>query len=682
MAQSEGISPRAAQLALAGALKGKPWRGHHLEVTERQGKRGGRAGTSLFVRRESLPEDVQRRLDGLSGGEAKKPSPVRPNKSGPQPTPATQLYIVQWVRSSPTPEEFERRRKLVPQMFVHPEGTPRAGKPVSAASFDRWNAKFDSEGVAGLLRKTRADAGVQRVIVSRRVDAEWKRLGGSLDKLREALDAALHTTGSVIAKRPKATLYRAGHHAADHQIAAALRDLGCTLPDEELIEFCRVPMRVLRPLRKYKALATYKHDKGQSNAVQEYRVSLTTKGLRPMQRVSFDVKIVDVLVQREKGKPRTVFAIVGYDWATKRFFVRFHLLPGREAITQGLVAGFLAEMFADPSWGVFQEATYDNGAEFAILPLAKQIATIAAQIQGNHPEERWGRIEPTLPYQGQSKSQESHHARWDRVIVWQHEGHIGGDRMKKPTENLGKTPQPHPDTWDEVHAELKRGVEMLNATPFVTGENAGLSPNDLFNAAVDEGWTSTIAPREVSEFVFCKSEDRVVVRGRVQWGGSETYWHHDALLVLPPGERIEVRHPIFGDRKKLSAWSKDGRFLGWLERCPKFPATSMAGAHERARKAKVQAQYMRELAAEVDPNVDPFSEASKRLSYAAPVRVPKVGATISLGPEYERAAAEAAELPEDRLRLPSEKQKRQEARNRPWLQYAENMERRRTGTDR
>ncbi|WP_296644614.1 hypothetical protein, partial [Roseinatronobacter sp.] len=74
-AQAVGISLRAAQAAMSGALQGRKWRGCALPVIRLEGTRGGKSGEALAMTASLLPSPLREKL-GLDQDEAPVERPV------------------------------------------------------------------------------------------------------------------------------------------------------------------------------------------------------------------------------------------------------------------------------------------------------------------------------------------------------------------------------------------------------------------------------------------------------------------------------------------------------------------------------------------------------------------------------------------------------------------------------
>lgn len=101
--------------------------------------------------------------------------------------------------------------------------------------------------------------------------------------------------------------------------------------------------------------------------------------------------------------------------------------------------------------------------------------------------ERSSNIVRALPYNAAAKPIESIFKVLEQNHFRFNPGWIGGDRMRKKTENVGKEPPPFPSAVEDLRAALQAALDFYHATPSdPRSALKGLSPNAAFAQAVGE----------------------------------------------------------------------------------------------------------------------------------------------------------------------------------------------------
>ena len=599
-AQTVGISEQKARRALGRAHNGHLWRGVQLDVIAVKG-RGGRGGVYYQVRAGSIPGGADD-----SGGvtlpavpdTATAPASVQPTEPAPATTagevipkdlrapapatlPAWKLRAIQRVRQAGEPGSPERARafETVAADTLHPDGK-RRGKRVSPASLRKWVADYERGGATALARKDRADRGQRRVLISRAWDDAARAAGLS----EEALEGIKKTVETAIGRQ-----FRGGHNWQVVQLnvtpvlVEASRAAGMDLPDDVLIPLCRVPRNLIEPHRhRNRAAHLYRRDAGKSAAVQVPRIRRDRSPLRPMDFVAGDVHHLDVLVRRPDGSLATPKAIAWQDLATNRLFATVVLKPKGKAVTREDVLGSFAAMCCDPNWGVPGRLYLDNGSEYALFDtLADDMLALqrwwAEDLEVHNTKDLAAGVHKSRPYNPQSKVIETTFAILERTVLSQVPGHIGGDRMKKKTQNQGKDPVPYDGDFAAFEVEFADALAYYHNKP-QSGHLAGKTPNDSLRAFIADGWQSvTLDPHQL-EIAFSEVETRTVCPGGVfTIGGTE--YRSDALIALAgSGKKITVRIPLIGDGGRMYVFDEDDTFLDIATKPPRYAFGDPAGA--------------------------------------------------------------------------------------------------------
>ena len=291
---------------------------------------------------------------------------------------------------------------------------------------------------------------------------------------------------------------------------------------------CGPSMRTLRTLRTNQANLPWlmiHFDKYRP------RVKRDSSLLRPMQLVVGDVHSIDIVVTRPDGTTATPRLIAWYDGATHRIFPTIILLDKGKGITRADVWASFAEMVVNEDspgkgWGLPERLYLDNGSEYNGRKRRFGKGPLGGVIEGFHllssinlsmrefVGELWREFtaEPfdhphaDTPDQEQSpafemldsgvtRSQpynapgklgiEGAFASLEKVLKML-PGHIGGDRMKKKTPKHGKEP-PAWGSAAEFEAAFTHALALWHNKP-QAGDLKGKSPNQAYQAAIDEGW--------------------------------------------------------------------------------------------------------------------------------------------------------------------------------------------------
>lgn len=665
-AQTVGISKQKARRALGRAHNGHLWRGVRLDVIAVKG-RGGRGGVCYQVRAGSIP--------GGGGGSgdvvlpavpeiatAPMAAPMDPPETAPvapagevipaglrAPAPATlpawKVRAIQRVRHAGEPGSPERARALetVAADTLHPDGK-RRGKPVSLASLRKWVADYERGGATALARKERTDRGRRRVVISRDWDNAARAAGlpeSALNDIKKALETAIGRQ------------FRAGHNWQVVQtnvtpvLVEASRAAGMDLPTEDLVPLCRVPRNLIEPHRhRNRAAHMYRRDAGKSAAVQMPRIRRDRSPLRPMDFLAGDVHHLDVLVRRPDGSLATPKAIAWEDLATNRLFATVVLKPKGEAVTRRDVLGSFAALCADPNWGVPGRLYLDNGSEYALFDtLADDMLALqrsfAPHMQVHNTKDLAAGVRKSRPYNPQSKVIETAFAVLERTVLSQVPGHIGGDRMKKKTQNQGKDPVPYDGDFTAFEAEFADWLAYYHNKP-QSGHLAGKTPNDSLRAFIADGWQSvTLDPHQL-EIAFSKVETRSVYPGGVFTIGGTEYRSDTLIALAGSGRKITIRVPLIGDGGRMYVFDEDDAFLDIATEPPRYAFGDPAGAKEQGR----QAGLLRRAIAGQGPVPADTRDSMRAANAMLPAPQATSAGHMSINPEFQDAARRARALPD------------------------------------
>lgn len=567
-----GITRQKGHSALRRCSGGGAWRGHRLAVHIEHGC-GGKGGQQYRVRLDSLPAEFQERAIAIWPGLAGVPAPV--------------------------------------------ETTGRALAPAPGRDQAR-------------PRGRRTDKGKRRVYVSRK----WDNTVPFDDDTRQRIaDATARDVRSIWATDARG--WRHVGRLALPQLMKTTRAAGFAGTDDELRAICTLP-RGFIDRERAPGLAVARHDKdAKAFFDRQPRVRRDWSQVRPGEVMIGDVHPFDILYRRDDGSTATPKGIAWMDGASRYTILHPVFLEKGEGIRMEHVAASFANMVAET--GTMPGRLYlDNGGEYNWAEFAeaamKLVERPGVPLLGiNDRDAR--RIVKALPYNAPAKPIEPWFARLEDAMR-DLPGHIGGDRMKKKTHNVGREPKPFPGTQAELWQEIRLRCDYVNNTPMqVLG---GRTPAQVF------------AERERHEIDLIDletafSKPKVVTLRQGEFRFNNVYYGHDALDARPDLTKVVAFIPIFGDRERIAVETPDGTFLCHAEPRRYFHPLDTAGAKESARRKALARQGVRALKETVYPvHVSVRMDAYIALNPAPPAREP--AAVFGLAGEKKRAA-------DDRRRL-------------------------------
>jgi hypothetical protein len=667
-----GISHQKAAEALKRCHDGVTWRGVKLDVVIEKGQRA-RGGLVYLVRQDSIPPafiinaphpveatDVPETETSTETPALPMSAPAAPAEVSPTIPPALsrkrrhlkkseldfKMNLVQRIRQETAPNTKERAALIeaLAQSERFPYGNKR-GQFVGESTLRKWVKDYEESGLGGVARKARADAGKSRVLISKAWDAVVKDLGLSEAEQQDLAKAI---------QRRIASEWRSGTPSWPtvqmNVLSFAIqqfREAGCTQRLEDLKPACLIPKRIIEAEKHYQAVAIYRQDAARSAAIQTPRIRRSRNHLKPMEWVAGDVHHNDVLFQREDGSVCTIKFVAWLDLATNRAFITPFVMPRGEMIRREHVIESFAALCADPNWGVPTRLYLDRGGEYNWDEFVKDLLELKHRIDIFEREDFEAHaadagVYRSRAYNPQSKVIETLFASLERSVFAQFPGYIGGNRMKKKTENQGKAPKPYPGDFDAFQADLRTGLDSHHHKP-QQGHLQGQTPNERFQEFIDAGWQSiTLDPAELA-VAFSKPAFREVhAGGEFIWEGA--WFRHDGLIRLAGVQKVLIRQPLFGDKTRLFLFTEAEEPIGIAERVKVFPFGAVEGAGEQQRQAKLLREQIRELESDTD-KLTPL--ASMRETVAALGREPQAetAGVISISPQYREMARMNQETP-------------------------------------
>jgi hypothetical protein len=669
-----GIHQRKVSEACKCCFEGGKWRGHSLKVHKKDGK-------AYEVQATSLPPDLYAKW---LENQPKPPAPV----AEPVQLPATLENQAEKLTSSKAWEEAKWKRALIEPALAYPassrargsvikdiaarEHTKPCGKVVRIPerTLYQWLERLESLDIGGLVRKRRHEKG-PRVLISRRWDAECPLSADSKSGIKAAIETyikSLWASGNPgwpdMARFGQTQLNQLSHEAGWQ---------GATL------ENCKLTRHFVEKLEAWRLLYTKKKDAKQFHDKHRPRIRRNSGLLDPMQMVAGDVHPVDILVTRPDGTTATPRLIAWYDAATHRIFATLVLLDKGKGITRAHVWASFAAMVE--AWGLPERLYLDNGSEYngrkrrfgkgLLSGVIEGFNTLSAINQSMRElmGELWRSFtaepadipradspdqEPSPAIEmlgsGVTRAQpnnaagklgiEGAFASLEKVLS-QLDKHIGGDRMKKKTPQLGKEP-PAWGSAAELDAVITHALAFWHNKE-QDGDLKGKSPNQAFDDAQAAGWRAASVDRGTLIYAMSETQQRIVHNGGVE---IDNKWYENSVVFAG----LRTQKATF----RVASWATDQ-----IVYAPNFPdpegavligltkiyhPLDVAGATDASARNSKLLNHISSLKAETVPLVM-AAEMARDNAARPPAPVTLFGGPkISLGIHVDTLAGDAKRL--------------------------------------
>ena len=457
----------------------------------------------------------------------------------------------------------------------------------------RWIAAHEADGSEALLPSRRPPLTGRKVYITRAWDAAVPFDDETKAAIRDKLDLRIR---SLWAASPDYG-WRWVADLAARYLAELTAEAGFDPAKANHDSLFRLgQLRVSKDGRKYRAVAIYDHDRKRWEDENRPRIRRTRATRRPMEIVFGDMHPMDLLLPRADGSTFTAKLAAFEDWATARMFVFPVFLGKGEGVRQEHIAAAIIAMTQELCWSLPETLYIDNGGEYGCaamvadaMQLARRIRMLAGEAQsaaiGNGFEER--SIVRAQPCNAAAKSIESAFARLEKGVFSMLPGHIGGDRMRKKTANIGREPVPYPHGREAFERDLRNTLTVYETKP-QGGQMEDRSPRDACEAAVAEGWRAVTIEPEALLAAFARDASRVMGRDGFKWAG-RTY-RAPELDAVAAGTPLHLRVPIFSGTDAISVMRGEELLcVAWpdaaYDALDTAGARDAAGRHAAARRA-------------------------------------------------------------------------------------------------
>lgn len=622
-----GVDERGVQKALSRALQGKPWNGYALQVREIPGV-GGKSGTQYQVSLASLPQALQDRYHATY-------APLKNDRATGDRANRVREFRYQIIRPAiDLDHRSASRGKLIAEIVAREHLTPDGEIiTITKKTFYNWLNAYKEGGIAALARKTDKRKGQRLVRISRQWDRHVTlpddvklRLAIDLRDYVRALHKNLESRSNIIAK-------------ASRDLLVWTRDAGSNVP----ANVCRVPEKFVRDEASFRKVGTYKKDR-KAHEDKRPRILRAAGLLEPMEIVFGDVHHLDFVLTRVEGYQAYPKAVAWLDMATNRIWMDVYVLPERQGIrNEHVIESFIRMCTA---WGGPKHLYLDNGSEYNWADFIGDAMKLVRE-DGTMRIDRFDRKTGVIrakAYNAPAKTIEGVFGNLETNHFQTLPGWIGGDRMKKPTANLGKLPDPFPGTFEDFQAAIAAALKLYHyRSQTRDGGNLKGAPFEVYQRAIDAGWKATAIDADAWAVTFSKEEVKKVTQGRISHKGLWTCRE----LQSYQGERVTALIPKYSSWNRIPLRGEDGKLLGFAERDVAYHPLDPAGAIESEARAKAHRAPIRIMAKSL--SVDPVEDNARHAAMLPDDPVAPIGGTVTASPEAREIAAGLAESPAIRL---------------------------------
>ena len=558
------------------------------------------------------------------------------------------------------PKRSAERAQIVRDIAGREHVSPKGRRErVGERTLQEWITRFEERGgFAGLVRQKRKGHGEAAVIVTRKWDRAVSLEEAAKHRIRHELRQYVRglrkANESLSFIEPLAAL----------KLRELTRAAGFEADDATLTAICAVPYNLIQAERDFKKVDTFKNDRSTYEHAKP-RIQRSRAGLAPNDIWVGDVHPVDILYTRADSSTATLRGIAWLDLATNGLHVTWIALEKGQGGVRNthVIRSFAAAVAA---WGAPRALYLDNGSEYNwaefINDALKLLDAQGRRIVGDLAPwaERRSNIVKAMPYNAQAKPIENIFGVLERKHFSAIPGWIGGDRMRKRTQNHGREPDPFPGTVAQLVALLDAQVAMYNAMPQVGRALAGISPNDALRTAIEGGWRGTAVNPDALRVAFSTEEVRQVTQGCVRHKG---LWTSRELQEYQ-GDTVTLLVPKYEDWVRLPVRDEAGRIFTYVERDTAYGILDPAGAREADARSRAHGRGVAVLDRSA-PDIDRLAERQKlaRQLLPAPTQ-PAPIARLTGSAEAEDIALNAGFSPDaetDRARKQRLAQEREEA---------------------
>lgn len=638
-------SPELAKLAgvsrqsISKAIKSGQWRGCELKTRTISTA----TGKTLQVHAESLPLKLRRDwylqwgVDVTAAMEAPGSVPAEMTSVGlidEKQVPLAKFkesVILPIVAHPPySKERAAAMAKVGDTMLEFPNGKR---KKVSKATLHNWIKRYENK-LSGLVKKQRKDKGGSRVVIGR----EWDRY--FQDKLDAEELAHIHDAITRYIRSEWRSGQRGWRAVCEHSSTKLIEIMRISdnpstqqalqaLSSDTLMTLCQIGRRRVEPERHYSLVAISEQDAKSFDDKYQPRIRRAYDDVTPMSIVVGDVHPIDVKLLREDGSEVYARAIAWHDVGTNRIWYTLIQLSKGEGVRREHVAASFASMCE--AWGLPHLLYLDNGSEYNWAEMINAFTEIsklhnhAMKISGADPKtdpqvsafviETRQCVLRSQPYNAAGKPKiEGAFSVLEQGFMALLTGWVGGDRMRKKTQNMGKEPVAYPGTWEEFHADIDALLESYHKRS-QQGALKGKCPNEVYNTYIRSGWGTVTVNQDALNLAFSYQASRVADRGYISYalpGQESVRYYHDELLPYT-GRRLNIRIAMH-QPEHCFVFDEDEHVLCVARPDKAYHPLDREGAKERGRRRKAMTRMISERRKHCD-RLDLVSETKRHNQY-------------------------------------------------------------------
>jgi hypothetical protein len=514
-------------------------------------------------------------------------------------------------------------RQAIDQIVLQKHYLPNGKKSVGSSSLYRWIREYKQKGLIGLVRRGRDDAGLKRIELSGKFDKNIKilltkqqyiEIKYELDRKISSLFAEGHRSGREI------------HGIVEKLLQKVIKKvLGRDLTQKEY-ENCIISKEYIYDnFQAEKVVGVKKTDRHKYNREIKPRIKRNREGLLPNDVWFGDVHPVDIQCRRKDGSIIHARQISWLDAATNRIFSSFVFFPKKKGVRRTDVAKSFVE--AVKQMGLPKLLYLDNGQEYKWSAMLEGF-TLLSKLAHNSGKsfnievldsgeretffESQGFVEERLEREDdnviralksnpQAKPIESTFRLLENKYFSKIEGWIGGDRLNKKLETVGKAAKSYTEDFDTFQKDIELQIRLYHGEKQSYGFLKGISPNAQLQDFQKKGWKPVSVEEQTLLLAFSEKKEangkkitrQVYAGGHIKYApkGLGTFlYQNDELSVYSSkannGKSIslEILVPTH-DPRMIFVKKPDGNII-IAKKTKSFNILDPAGIEEQTRMEK------------------------------------------------------------------------------------------------
>jgi len=619
---------RSAQRVLKDCLSGKKWNGSELKVIEVEGV--GRGGKALKVFAKSLPDEYQKKW---YRSVYKPPQFVIPTENGGAIDSIDLENNASWYigQDQKQKDMVAFRYSMIKDLLALPKGTslmkaiqtkvqqncycPNGKNKIGQASFYRWVKDYKEKGLSGLARQGRSDAGEGRIAISRCFDEFAAKVLNEQQCITVQSEIEQYISSMWVDGRFTGTKIITSANMMLQKLVEPMFNRPLTEPEQES---CMVSEDWVYQIGSsgYKLVGKRKTDAQwfRDNAIPRL-INRFRDGIYPNDVWIGDEHPMDIQCRRRDGSIIHARMIGWLDLATNRLYATLIFMPkGREVRQLDIARSFCNAVKQN---GLPKLLYLDNGKPYkwksmlagftTLANLAKQtdfqvelidseeFRTVQKFIRERMEREgdnvyRAGKYEPQVkPIEGIFGLLELHY--FSLIPGW-----IGGDRINKKVQVVGKPAKSFPGTFEDFAKEIEGKLALYHATK--QGKNGSLkgkSPTGKLHEFIKMGWKARGVEEITLLMAFAEKYDtkgkpldrKIIAGGILQYAVPDlgTIYYRSDKLMCYADEKLKIMVPRH-DPRIIFVKTPEGKIV-LAQKVKNYHFLDPNGAEEQRRMAKV-----------------------------------------------------------------------------------------------